>query len=134
MITAFILKKGISNDLINLLTKRRKRKAHQFEMLTGEWKTDDAYGQKYTKDQMGKCDPDTSQQDPENIEYSGKTTRTSWHFSDMTPEREQGKNPDLEALYPKRNTNDGQAKRQSRDHVLNKNEKSSKYQPDDVTK
>lgn len=91
----------------NLRTKRYQAQLGEFKMLQPEWNSD--YGQtKYQPDnQMAKSKFPAEYQQPDNIEYQPASPEVPQY--DYPPKRPQHKSSYLEALQPKRYTDDGDA-------------------------
>jgi hypothetical protein len=88
----------------------------------------------YTKNQVRQCNPDSADDDPDDIENGRQATRISRHFTNLLSKWKQSQKPDFETLNTKRNTNDCQAKYKSGNHVLKKNEEAAKNEPDNIAK
>jgi len=102
-------------------------------MLFGERQSDNCNRQYDPKNQMRKGNPDAAQENPDDIEYGGKTSGIAGHFPHMLSKREERHNTNFEALDTERNANDRQAEGQTGEHIFQKNDKSAENKPDDVS-
>lgn len=102
-------------------------------MLPGKRKTNNGYCQNNTKDKMRKRNPDTAQENPENIKDGRQAPRRAGDIPHLPAERKQSEYANFETLHAKRNSDNCQAKHKAGYHVLQKYKKSAKNEPNDVT-
>lgn len=77
--------------------------------------------------------PDASNKYPDNIENGRQTTRLPRYFPHVPPKGKQRKEPYLKTLYAEWNTNDSQTQQKSADHILDKWNKASEDEPQNIT-
>ena len=70
---------------------------------------------------MSQSNPDTTDHDPYNIKNGRQTTRIAWNIPNLSAKWEQSQETNFKTLNAKRNTNNGEAKYESGNHILKEN-------------
>ena len=70
---------------------------------------------------MSQSNPDTTDYDPYNIKNGRQTTRIAWNVPYLSAKWEQSQETNFKTLNAKWNTNNGEAKHKSGNHILKEN-------------
>ena len=103
-------------------------------MLKTERNADDRHTEHDSKSQMGEGYLDSAEDDPDDVHAHRQTSavlRTCLH---LMPERPEGESGHLHQLKTERNTDHCQAEQEPEQEIVECDKKSSKKDPDDVSK
>jgi hypothetical protein len=104
-------------------------------VLLGEGEPDDPDGTEGGKEHVRGRDPDSPEQNPDDIHDRGQGPGGPRGATDLFAEGDQRKKRNLEALDPKRDANDRQTKNQAAEKILQEENKSpSQNDPQDIAK
>ena len=101
-------------------------------MLFSERYADDSDAQQNSEQNVRQPDPYTTDEEPDDIHYSGKATGTLLVPHYLLSERHQGHNADLHGLKSKWNTDNGQHQTQTGRKILDSSHQPAADHPDDI--
>jgi hypothetical protein len=101
-------------------------------VLAGERQSDDGYGQQSTEEDMGKTDPDSADQEPQDIHKYVQTAPGRIPVMDLLSEGPEGHHSQLQGLQTERNAYDGDHQYDTAYEVFNGGCQTSEYQPYNV--
>ncbi len=79
-------------------------------MLPAPWYADDRNAKQQSEEQVRNRDPDTTAENPDDIEYRGYTACRAGNVPYLATEWHQGKDGDLKTLKTEWDANNGEAK------------------------
>ena len=102
-------------------------------MHLSEWDSDDGDAENETIEEMREADPDSCDEEPENVHEGTKATWLCIHPFYLCAKWPQSENAQLKALQTKWNTDDGNHQNEACHEILECDVQATEDEPDDVS-
>lgn len=129
---SFLIKR-ILPALPDTLSERHQRKLDHLKMLPAERDANDGNAQKNTEKDMIDRDPNSTTEDPDNIQDKGQTAHivaAAIYLCTKWPEHHHCQ---LKTLKPERNTNNSAAQYDTSNKITDGAKQPATYEPDNIT-
>lgn len=101
-------------------------------MLPAKGNADNGNAKQQSEEQMSQCDPDATAKDPDDIEEGGYAAGRPRYISYLAAKGPEGEQADLKTLKAKRDTDNGDTKKEPHHHVFHECNEAAKDEPDEV--